>query len=187
MYPVSATYKTAVSATSRTWHSRIKITRAAQVINLTDADLKLGGLKFNEAVLASDKIALGDAVMSDIEFTILDADGIYATTDFDGAVVEPDIGLELVHPVNQVETATVAGTVTANGNAICCCDSGRHDRQPKNQSGCGRKRGYSGTGCRQNTRGAGGRYRRHGTVYCKRMGCSDNPNKDNGYRKRLNS
>lgn len=134
MYPVSATYKTAVSATSRTWHSRIKITRAAQVINLTDADLKLGGLKFNEAVLASDKIALGDAVMSDIEFTILDADGIYATTDFDGAVVEPDIGLELVHPVNQVETATVAGTVTANGNASVVVTAAGMTGSPKTKA-----------------------------------------------------
>lgn len=134
MYPVSAAYKTAVSATSRTWHSRIKITRAAQVINLTDADLKLGGLKFNEAVLASDKIALGDAVMSDIEFTILDADGIYATTDFDGAVVEPDVGLELVHPVNQVETATVAGTVTANGNASVVVTAAGMTGSPKTKA-----------------------------------------------------
>ena len=131
MYAVSNTYKTKVKESSRTWDFRGTLTVDATTINLNGSNLKAGSTLLKESVTDSGKLSLGGAIMSDLSISLLNDDGTFDGLNLSGSVICPDVALELVAPVCQVETATVVGAITSSGNATVIVTSTGMAGSPK--------------------------------------------------------
>lgn len=94
MYPVTATYKTKIKELERVFQARIQIQHSQGVLNLTDKDIALGSLIYNEASQAGEDFTIGGVVASDLTVNIVNKPE-YANLQFVGATLTASIGLQL--------------------------------------------------------------------------------------------
>lgn len=119
MYPVTALFQNKVKETTRTWRAQIEIQHSAGTLTLTDEDLILGSMYFEESSQPGRDFTIGGVVASSFEVTIVNkTDGIngsflvdniniavddmlrsvdwyyeYAGINFEGATVIPQVAL----------------------------------------------------------------------------------------------
>lgn len=95
MYPVSDAYQAAVKENERVWQAKVRIETAYETFELTDEDILEGSLNVKEGVLAGDRMGPGGVVASDLTIALINTDGRFDSTQFNGAVIRPRVGLRL--------------------------------------------------------------------------------------------
>ena len=94
-YPTSEAYKTAVAQNSRTWRLRINMTLdTQQQLELTESDVTLGSLVFEEASTCSDVIDVGSTYANSLDFSIYNPDHKYDGYSFTYAWLTASVGLQ---------------------------------------------------------------------------------------------
>ena len=96
MYPVSQAYLDLVQRDDRTFYARAFI----QPVNgdafwVYGDDMLENSMSLSEQVVPGDAIALGGTVAASLSLTILNPDGLYEGVQFNGAQINPSVGLEL--------------------------------------------------------------------------------------------
>ena len=96
MYPASPAYLARVQLDDRTFHFRAFV----QPVNGTafwiyDNDLVENNLSLSEQVVPGDAIAFGGTVAASFEVEFQNPDGLYDGIQFNGAQINPSVGLEL--------------------------------------------------------------------------------------------
>ena len=95
MYPVTNEYKSAVNAADRKWKVRLNIETAFEVLELTENDIIERSLKLKDGVISGTEFSLGGVVAADFSVSIINRDGQYDFVQFNGAIIRPQIGLEV--------------------------------------------------------------------------------------------
>lgn len=94
-YPTSEAYKTAVAQNSRTWRLRINMSLdTQQQLELTESDVTLGSLVFEEASTCSDVIDVGSTYANSLDFSIYNPDHKYDGYSFTYAWLTASVGLQ---------------------------------------------------------------------------------------------
>lgn len=94
-YPTSEAYKTAVAQNSRTWRLRINMSLdTQQQLELTESDVTLGSLVFEEASTCSEVIDVGSTYANSLDFSIYNPDHKYDGYSFTYAWLTASVGLQ---------------------------------------------------------------------------------------------
>jgi hypothetical protein len=94
MYPVSEAYEEKIKELDRVFEAKIQTQHSQGVLDLSDKDIVAGSLVYNESSQAGDDFTIGSTVASDFSVEILNKPE-YANYDFEGATINPTIGLLL--------------------------------------------------------------------------------------------
>lgn len=87
------------------------------ILNLTPADIMLGGIKIDDSV--GEKVALGSAIINKCTLTLNNFSGKFDAYNFSGAVVRPQIGLQLSDTVEYLAKGVfIANRPTVAGSII---------------------------------------------------------------------
>lgn len=92
MYPVSQLFKEKIQELDRVFQAKIQIHHSEGILELDEGDLIQGTLIFNEATQSGENFTIGEAIASNIQFTIVNKPE-YDDIQFIGATIYCNIGL----------------------------------------------------------------------------------------------
>lgn len=103
MINVTKEYNAAVLQ-NRKWAAKVKIALSdGTELNLNDETLMSGGIKINESTSSNDNFEIGSAIINKLTLTINNMNDFYSQYDFFGAVIQPQIGLQLSDRIEWVK------------------------------------------------------------------------------------
>lgn len=129
MYPVSQAYLQAIQSTRRTKAVKVHVDAAYDSFDLTDADVQQATLKHTRACIGGDTLAPGAVVIADLEISLINTDGRFDDTQFNGGVMTVQDGTELadgstewvplgVFNIDDVSRPTTVVTLSAADNLL---------------------------------------------------------------------
>lgn len=92
----SAAYKLAVAKNNRTWRAIITVyLRSGNIITLTENDITLGTLAFEEASTCTEGISVGSTYSNSLNFSLQNPSSLYNEINFFNARLVANIGLQI--------------------------------------------------------------------------------------------
>lgn len=95
MYPTSKLYKQAIYSATREFSLEILVQTGTTTFTLTDANVIKGSFKLNNKSVSRTDFEIGTVIMKDLQFLILDNDGVFSVEDLKLATLKPVISVKL--------------------------------------------------------------------------------------------
>lgn len=129
MYPVSDDYISAIQSTDRTKAIKVHIDTAFESYDFTDEDIQEGTLKIEEAAISGSTFGPGGVYAANLTLTLLNTDGRFDDTQFNGGRVMVYDGTQLangeyewvplgIFNIDDVSRPTTTVTIQATDNML---------------------------------------------------------------------